>query len=89
MIYSKIVICFTNNIFDFYFYSLSTSSYSIKPETLKSLSLDKITEDSDYKNDMSEDNKANKSNEQISIFQMDRDDESKKENLLIEYNYKF
>jgi len=62
--------------------SLSTSSYSIKPETLKSLSLDKITEDSDYKNDMSEDNKANKSNEQISIFQMDRDDENQSKTVV-------
>jgi len=53
----------------FFFNSLSTSSYSIKPEAMKSLSLDKVKEEYD--------SNTNKTNEQISIFQMDRDDNSK------------
>jgi len=58
--------------------SLSTSSYSLKPETIKSLSLDKVSEENteSKSNNLTIDTKLkrDKSNEQISIFQMDRED---------------
>jgi len=52
--------------------SLSTSSYSLQPETLKSLSLDKVNEEE--ANKLTVETSQNNSNEQVSIFQMDRDD---------------
>ncbi|KAL6590446.1 kinase-like protein [Neocallimastix californiae] len=54
--------------------SLSTSSYSLKPETLKSLSLDKVSEEEPGNLTVDTKLKHDKSNEQISIFQMDRED---------------
>lgn len=61
------------------FFSLSTSSYSLKPETLKSLSLDKVNEEESGSLSIDTKLKNDKSNEQVSIFQMDRD-ESKNNN---------
>ncbi|ORX83332.1 kinase-like protein [Anaeromyces robustus] len=61
--------------------SLSTSSYNLKPEAIKALSLDKVTEeDTGSTNSLSINTKLkhDKSNEQISIFQMDREDKQPK-----------
>jgi len=60
--------------------SLSTSSYSLKTETLKSLSLDKVNEEESGSLSSESKIKHDKSNEQISIFQMERDDNSKDNN---------
>jgi len=64
--------------------SLSTSSYSLQPETLKSLSLDKVNEEE--ANKLTVETSQNNSNEQVSIFQMDRDDNSKNNNNNITNN---